>query len=318
MYQNISGLRICRVVTVPLTFEVLLAGQLRFFNQVGVDATLVSGIGESTLDFGLPHKYVPLTRTVSPTADLKAIYALTHFLRQEKFDVVHSNTPKAGMVTAVAGWLARIPIRMHTFTGQVWVELSGGIRYVAKSSDQLIGRLNTHCYADSLSQQAFLINENIVSAQKIKTLGDGSLTGVNLAHYNPARFGEPEKEALRQALNIHADDLVILFVGRITRDKGIAELVSAFSEVAQSNNKVHLVLVGLFEAIRESLPADTAEQLQTDRRIHLTGFVEDPAAYMAMSDIFCLPSYREGFPTVTLEAGAMGLPVVATAVTGTN
>lgn len=310
--------RICRVVTVPLTFEVLLAEQLQGFAQSGIDITLVSGEGETKPDFGLPYEYIPLTRTISPTADLKAIYTLARFLHQNKFDIVHSNTPKAGMVTAVAGWLARVPIRMHTFTGQVWVELSGGLRQISKVSDKLIGRLTTHCYADSFSQRDFLIDESIVSGEKIKTLGKGSLTGVNLAQYNPDRFSLSQRSALRQTLTIASDDIVILFVGRITRDKGVGELVSAFVELAQSNSKIHLILVGILEAVRESLPIDTIEQMKNHGRIHLPGFVDDPADYMAISDIFCLPSYREGFPTVTLEAGAMQLPVVATAVTGTR
>ncbi|MDA0244289.1 MAG: glycosyltransferase family 4 protein [Chloroflexi bacterium] len=312
-----SPIKICRIVTVPLTFEVLFDEQLQYLSAQNIALTLVSGQAERPFTTNLPYHIIPLTRTIHPFADAKAIWHLVRLLRQGQFDITHSNTPKAGLVTAVASWLARLPIRIHTFTGQVWVEQTGLAKYMTKWSDKLIGRLSTHCYADSFSQRGFLIQEGIVPASKIGVLGQGSVAGVNLAHFNPARFAPEKRPALRAQLGIAPEDVVILFLGRITRDKGIAELIAAFRQLTHPTHQVHLLLAGPIENIRESLPQDVLDTIHTHNHIHNLGFVEDPAEWMLVSDMFCLPSYREGFPVGVLEAAAMGLPVVATAVTGT-
>ncbi len=312
-------LRLCRVATVPITLTTLLYEQIRCAVNAGIELTLVSSPGEElnrlTQDFPVRLHTIPMARQPSPVRDLRSLIELTQFLRRERFDIVHSNTPKAGLLTAVAGRLAGVPIRLHTYTGQPWVVLSGPLRWMARQSDAWISRLNTHTYADSPSQREFLIAEGLVTAGRITVLGSGSTSGVNLRRFDPAARAD-DRTMIRAGLAIPSEALVILFVGRATRDKGINELVAAFQAVSPGNDQLHLVLVGPQEPERDPLPPETLSEIAVNPRIHSVGFTPHPEHYLAVADIFCLPSYREGFPNVIVEAGAMRLPSVATRITG--
>ena len=239
--SEIRRLRVCRVVTVPVTFSVVLGRQIRHIISAGIDLTLVSSPGPELdeLRTALPVRCfaIPMARKATPMLDLSALLRLTRFLRRERFDIVHSSTPKAGILTALAGRMAKVPIRIHTYTGQVWVEMHGLMRWIARESDRLIGWLTTHCYADSDSQATFLIGEQIVDAQKITVLAPGSLAGVDLERFNPATTGLEGLE-VRKRLGIPQSSTVVGFVGRLTRDKGIAELVSAFRMLQQDNKNL--------------------------------------------------------------------------------
>jgi glycosyltransferase involved in cell wall biosynthesis len=185
-----------------------------------------------------------------------------------------------------------------------------------KLCDWIIGHLNTQCYADSASQRAFLINEKVVAASKISMLGAGSVGGVDLERFNLSVFGRERVAAIRRELGISRQSSVILFVGRLTKDKGIRELVSAFQMLHRDRKDVELILVGPFEPERDPLPQETLNALSDNRNIHVIGFSPEPEKYMALADVFCLPSYREGFGSVIIEAAAMGLPSVASRVVG--
>ena len=310
--------RLCRIVTVSLTFETLLREQIGRIVAAGFDLTLVcspaEGMAGAAERAGARYVPVPMARQVSPRHDPISLAALLRLFRRERFDLVHSSTPKAGLLTAVAGRLAGTPRRLHTFTGQPWVELTGPMRAAARAADRVIGRLDTHLYADSASQRGFLIAEGIVAADRIAVLGAGSISGVDLRRFTPALAAE--RPAVRARLGIAPDARVIVFVGRVTRDKGIRELVEAFGAVAASRGDAALVLVGPLEPERDPLPPATVQAIASHPRIHAVGFCAEPERYLAAGDVFCLPSYREGFGTVAIEAGAMGLPVVATRVTG--
>jgi glycosyltransferase involved in cell wall biosynthesis len=311
--------RLCRVVTVPMTFATLLHEQIRRIVEAGVDVTLVSSPGEevSRLRDALAVRWheIPMTRQVSPTRDLAALAALTRFLRRERFDLVHSSTPKAGLLTALAGTLARIPLRLHTYTGQPWVELHGPMRWLSREADRLIGRLDTHLYADSHSQRAFLVTNGIVAADRLRVLGAGSISGVDLRRFDPVALAG-ERSAIREQLRIAPESQVLVFVGRLARDKGIRELIAAFQILSRQFDLVDLLLVGPQEPERDPLPSEVVAEIATNPRIHAVGFSHHPERYLAASDIFCLPSYREGFGSVVIEAGALGLPSVATQVYG--
>jgi glycosyltransferase involved in cell wall biosynthesis len=312
--------RLCRIVTVPITFNTLLREQLRYLTHQGMDVTLVSspGMGLETIAKSLNINYhsIAMARKAEPLRDLHALFALTRLLKHKRFDIVHSSTPKAGLLTALAGILARTPVRIHTFTGQVWVEMKGVSRKILRLCDWIIGHLNTQCYADSESQRDFLVKERLVKASKISVLGAGSVSGVDLKRFNPRLFGGKRTSSLLQELGIQKQSLIILFVGRLTKDKGIRELISAFLTLQGELKKIDLILVGPFEPERDPLPKETLDELSYNPRIHVVGFSEEPEKYMAAADVFCLPSYREGFGSVIVEAAAMGLPSVASRVAG--
>jgi glycosyltransferase involved in cell wall biosynthesis len=306
--------RICRVVTVPVTFGTLLREQLRYIAQQGMDITLVSSPGPALEEIGeslhLRYYPIPMSRKPEPRRDLLSLLALMRLFRCQRFNIVHSTTPKAGLLTALAGVLARVPVRIHTFTGQVWVGMHGLSRRIMRRCDWLIGHLDTHCYADSASQRNFLVNEGVVGASRISVLGAGSISGVNLERFNPNRLAGERAAALRRELGVSEQSLVILFVGRLTKDKGVRELVSAFRMLQVDQKEVELVLVGPFEPERDPLPRETLYELSSNPRIHLVGFSHEPEKYMGAADVFCLPSYREGFGSVVIEAAAMGVPAV--------
>jgi len=312
-------LRLCRIVTVPITFATLLRQQISCIVGAGIDLTLVSSPGSELDEIcrAIPvHGYsIPMTRQPAPVHDAHSLLALTRFLRRERFDIVHSSTPKAGLLSALAGAIARVPVRIHTYTGQAWIELRGPMRRIAREADRLIGRLNTYSYADSNSQRDFLIAEGLIEATKIMVVGAGSISGVDLQRFNPAVAIEARTD-MRRRLGIAETALVIIFVGRVTRDKGVVELMTAFRMLREHYDNIHLVLVGPLEPERDPLPSETLDALSTDAQVHTVGFVSQPEQYLAIADIFCLPSYREGFGSVVIEAGAMNLPTAATHVTG--
>ena len=229
---------------------------------------------------------------------------------------MHSSTPKAGLLAALAGVLARVPVRIHTYTGQVWVEMRGVPRNIMRVCDWIIGHLNTQCYADSASQRDFLVNERLVAASKLSVLGAGSVSGVDLERFSPKVFRKGRVAAIRRELGIAQQSFVILFVGRLTKDKGIRELLAAFRMIQKDQKDIELLLVGPFDPERDPLPRETLDELSHNPHIHVVGFSSEPEKYMAAADVFCLPSYREGFGNVIIEAAAMGLPSVASSIVG--
>jgi glycosyltransferase involved in cell wall biosynthesis len=288
--------------------------------QQGMDVTIVSSPGPALEEIGrsLRVSYYPvaMTRKAEPWQDTLSILSLARFFRQKRFDIVHSSTPKAGLLAAIAGVLARVPVRIHTFTGQVWVRMHGLSRVAMRQCDWVIGHLDTHCYADSPSQRHFLIKERVVVPSRISVLGAGSISGVDLNRFNPDLLrGEPAT-ALRRSLRISEESLVILFVGRLTKDKGVTELLSAFRMLQADKKDVDLILVGPFEPERDPLPRETLDELSSNSRIHVVGFSNEPEKYAAVADVFCLPSYREGFGSVVIEAAAMGVPAIVSRVVG--
>jgi len=301
-------------------FHTLLREQLRCIVASGMELTLVSSPGVEltavAADVGATAMAIPMERAPAPLADIRSLYRLERFFAQQRFDIVHSTSPKAGLLTALAGAVARVPVRLHTFTGQPWVELHGLRRQVPRFCDRLTATLATQVYADSPSQRDFLITEGLVSEGEISVVGPGSIAGVELARFSRATWGGDVARKTRRELGVPDDATVVIFVGRVTRDKGVVELVTAFNELAAGNPTLHLVLVGPLEPERDPLPGSVLDLMQHHDRIHAIGFAAAPEKYLAAADIFCLPSYREGFGTVAVEAAALGLPTVVTRIVG--
>jgi glycosyltransferase involved in cell wall biosynthesis len=312
-------MRICRVATVPFFLLHHLKSQICATVKAGHEVFLVTspgpGINEVAQIPGISLKPIKIERGISLLADFRTLIALYLFFSKSHVDVVHSTTPKAGFLCALAGLLARVPIRLHTFTGQRWMELGGTLRWILKACDWLIVNLNTRCYADSESQRDFLIEQGIASPEKIKVLGAGSLAGVDLAKIERWHLLEHSLK-LKTNLRIPENAKVITFVGRVTRDKGIAELVAAFDMVYKKNKNALLILVGPFEPERDPLPENLLAAIYSNPHIRVVGYDPEPEKYLAISDVLCLPSYREGFGNVVIEAAALGVPTVGTDIIG--
>ena len=185
------------------------------------------------------------------------------------------------------------------------------MRFVVKFCDKLIAILNTRCYVDSFSQRDFLIRKKVASHEKLVVLGNGSLAGVNLARFTQDNFSIKSKCKIRNMFNISEQTVVILFVGRVTEDKGLYELLTAISYLLADGHDVSLLIVGPFEQQYEYEIRRFAQE-NCENKAFFTGFSTSPEAFMAVADIFCIPSYREGFSTVVIEAAAMGVPTVGT------
>jgi glycosyltransferase involved in cell wall biosynthesis len=311
---------ICRVVTVPVTFSTLLLSQVASLHESGFAVTLVSSAGADLEDvarrYGMSYHGIEIALRISPLHDLVAFAKLWMFFRRNRFDIVHSITPKAGLLTALAGRMVGHQLIIHTFTGQAWVEMHGLRRHILKWSDKLVGFLTHQCYADSASQRDFLVAQRIVPPLKISIIGSGSISGVDLARFDSKKWSRVRAAKTKKDLDIPPNSLVVLFMGRFTQDKGVIELISAFNTIELPRKRVDLVLLGPLESDGDPLPASLLDQVRSNKRIHAVGFSARPEEYIGIADVFCLPSYREGFGSCVIEAAAMGVPAVVTDIVG--
>lgn len=315
-------IKVARVASDPFFMVVHLKAQLELMQQNAIQLTLITN-PESKISPALPphlascQRPIQFTRTISPWQDLKTLVALYRDYKKHRYDLVHSNGPKAGLLSAIAGWLARVPIRLHTFTGQPWVNQRGLKRQLLKACDWLIIHLNTQCYADSFGQARFLHSQKLATKpRQVQVLGKGSLSGVDLARYSAPTLTE-QAAAIRQQLGIAANAFVFAFVGRITSDKGIELLLQAMLEVRQRHPQTHLLLVGPLEPDGQDC-LSLLELPELQACVHPTGFVSRPEGHMVAADVLVLPSVREGFGTVVLEAAALAKPTIASDIYGLN
>ena len=302
----------CIVVSSPMTIEAFLQDQLRALNalcEMSVVANAPDGAFLKKLNIRAHFKGVPLKRQVCPLTDLHALYSLLLIFLRERFQVVHSITPKAGLLGMGAAFFARVPVRVHTFTGQVWATKSGVARALLRFLDKLIAGFATHVLVDSHSQRKFLVENGVVSQKKSCVLGDGSISGVNTLRFRP---NPQARRTFRKKNKIPDEDIVFVYVGRLKRDKGIPELLAAFEKIAKTNSSMWLLLVGPDEENLGSFIQASPAIMKTI----MVGHTSSPDLYLAASDIFVLPSYREAFGSSVIEAGACGIPAVASRIYG--
>ena len=306
--------RICVVAAAPATLDVFMLGHLIGLSRIG-EVTAVADFAPGDAALAWPAEIsrvaIRIVRPISPWADLRALLALYRLFRARRFDVVHSITPKAGLLAMLAAALAGVPSRLHSFTGQVWVTRSGAMRALLKNLDKLVARLANHVLVDSPSQREFLIAQGVVAADVSSVIARGSICGVDTARFHPDTAA---RERVRRELSIPMDAIVFIYLGRINRDKGLLDLATAFAKIGHIHAGAHLLLVGPDEdklgAALVTAAADCAP------RLHRVDFTDRPQDYFAAADVFCLPSYREGFGSTIIEAAAAGLPSIGSRIYG--
>jgi glycosyltransferase involved in cell wall biosynthesis len=259
----------------------------------------------------LSVEFAPVVRRIRPLADIKALCWLLKKFRAERPYAVHTLTPKAGLLGMCAAWLARVPVRVHTFTGQVWVTQRGFMRWLLKAADKCIAVLATNVLVDSPSQRSFLIQERVLSPQRSEVLGAGSVCGVDTLRFAPSPMVRQE---VRDAMGSATDSMVCLYLGRLNRDKGVLDLASAFAQVASKHPKAELWVVGpdednIYEKMQTLLSA-------CGQQVRRLGYTNEPERFMQSADLFCLPSYREGFGSSVIEAAACGVPALVSRIYG--
>lgn len=312
--MNPNRPRICYVVSSEITVAAFLREHIRHAGtRYDVTVAVNTGNPEFLATLGLKAELQPIAieRKIAPWRDLQALLALYRLLRRRRFGLVHSVSPKAGLLAMLAGLLARVPVRIHTFTGQVWVTRRGYARWLLKLMDRLIALFATHVLVDSPSQRKFLLAQRVVSAGKSRVLGKGSISGVDASRFKP----DPQaRAAVRQKLGYRDGNVVFLFLGRLNRDKGVVDLARAFARVAATAQNARLLVIGPDEdGIQSLLQAALGNAAAQALSIAYTDRPED---YMAAADVFCLPSYREGFGTTIIEAAAAGIPALGSRICG--
>ncbi|KON47416.1 glycosyltransferase family 4 protein [Mariprofundus ferrooxydans] len=306
--------KICFVVASEMTVKAFLKQHIIALSE-HYDVTLV--VNTQQADFAgqndLSVKVIPLVieRTINPVADLQALFRLTHIFRQHHFDLVHSVTPKAGLLAMLAGKIAGVHFRLHTFTGQVWATRNGFLRLLLKSMDRLLAASATHLLTDSFTQRQFLIDQKVTGAEKLSVLADGSISGVDVDRFMP---NSSARSDLRKQVGISESEILLLFLGRLNRDKGVLDLAAAFAKIAVKLPRLHLLFVGPDEGnLQDAVKSTSAEFVQ---RVHFIDYTDKPESCFAAADIFCLPSYREGFGSVIIEAAACGVPAIGSRIYG--
>ena len=315
--------KLIRVTTVPLSLRMFCSGLLKELTEEGYEVVAISSPytpgwshGETTElaafgeQEGIRTIVLPMERQISLIKDLKSLWRMWRVLRQEKPDIVHSMTPKAGLITMMAAWLARVPVRIHTFTGLVFPSATGLKRRILMATDWLTCACATHIIPEGEGVKADLLN-NGITHKPIRVLGHGNVRGIDLSFYN--------REAVTDNAQCETTtSFTFVFVGRIVRDKGMNELVGAFKRLHEEFPEVRLVLVGPFEDTLDPVLPETRAEIERNPGIEAVGLQQDVRPFYASADALVFPSYREGFPNVVLEAGAMGLPSIVTDINGSR
>lgn len=312
--------RLIRITTVPISLKYLITGQMRYMREHGFEVVMMSAEGpeidDVVLNEGCPHEVVPLTRQITPFADLKALWILYRKLRHHRPDIVHTHTPKAGLIGMMAAWLARVPIRLHTVAGLPLETAVGAKRRLLMLIERLTYACATEVWPNSKSLYDFIRDHSLAKKDKLHVIGKGSSNGIDVSEFDIDSLDPGVLQEVKASIHYDSELTYLLFVGRVVRDKGIEELVQAFVAVAEDRPALRLVLVGPFEAALDPLSAETIGLIESRDDIITTGFSPYVEYYMSLADLFVFPSHREGFPNVPMQAGLMGLPVIASRITG--
>ncbi len=312
--------KLIRITTVPESLDKLLEGQLKFmsnhFEVVAVSSPTAKlyevSEKEQVRVFG-----VEMTRKITPLKDLRAIWKLYRFLKTEKPEIVHTHTPKAGLVGMIAAKLANVPIRLHTVAGLPLMEASGLKRTILNWVEKFTYKLANKIYPNSFGLKEFIVDQKFCKEKKLKVIGSGSSNGINTEYFDSTLISEKQKLELKNSLGITSEDFVFVFVGRLVRDKGVNELINAFELFSKKSN-FKLLLIGDFEKTLDPLDPSTISKIKESKNIIFVGFQKDVRPYFCISDCLVFPSYREGFPNVVLQAASMGIPSIVSDINGCN
>ena len=288
----------------------------------GFDVIMVSSNGIEVDDVirneKCKHIVINLTRKITIFKDLYATFKLFMLLRKEKPHIVHSHTPKAGIVGMLASILAGVPIRLHTVAGLPLVETQGFKRIILNFIEKFTYKLSTVVYSNSFLLKDFILKNRFTNDNKLKIIGNGSSNGIDTSYFNPKLFSKNQNEILKNSLGIKKKDFVYVFVGRIVSAKGINELIKAFDKLSKINDNIKLLLVGSMEDNLDPLDSVTMKIINLNNKIILAGYQNDVRPYFSISNCLVFPSYREGFPNVVMQSGAMGLPSIVSNINGCN
>ena len=306
------------ITTVPMSLATLVKGQAKYLSSY-FDVKLVTSFSEKNQEIskaeGVELKSIDMTRQITIIKDLKALIELYKYFKNQKPDIVYTFTPKAGLLGMMASFLSRVPVRIHNIVGMPLMEATGKKFILLKFIERLTYFFSTNLFCNSFELKKF-INENLTK-KDVKVIAQGSINGVDTEFFKNTKTLD-EKELIRDKFKIDKKDFVITFVGRIVKDKGINELIEAFINLSKKYNNLKLLLVGDYEEHLNPIKNENKILIDSLDSIITVGFQNDIRDFLSITDLFVLPSYREGLPNSLIEAGSFGIPLLATNINGCN
>jgi glycosyltransferase involved in cell wall biosynthesis len=303
-----------------MSLDILLKGQLSYLNKF-YEVIAVSGQDKFLENVKKREKVntesVAMYRSISPIKDFISLVKLFLLFKKQKPLIVHSITPKAGLLSMIASYFAGVPIRIHTFTGLTFPTRTGVLKKVLILMDKILCFFATAIYPEGEGVKQDLIKYKITN-KSLNVIANGNVNGIDLDYYNENNFSNDQKKSLKNNLKISSFDFVFIFVGRLVSDKGINELIVAFERLQNEKSNIKLLLVGDFESALDPLLPKSIKSIESNKDIVAVGFQKDVRPFFAISNALVFPSYREGFPNVVLQAGAMGLPSIVSNINGCN
>jgi glycosyltransferase involved in cell wall biosynthesis len=312
--------KLIRITTVPMALKYLLPGQMNFMKNNGYEVLMISADGKELPDVieqeQCRHIDVPMTRKITPFQDLKCLWQLIKIFRKEKPDIVHSHTPKAGLLGMIAAKIAGVKVRIHTVAGLPLMVESGFKYQLLKTIEKITYAAANHVWPNSQSLFQFISREKLANPRKLGIIGSGSTNGINSDRFNIDKLDQNKMQRIKTEIGFNANNTYLLCIGRLVKDKGIVELVNVFTNLQQTNPSLRLILVGDFEESLDPLPTSIIHKIQNNNAIiHIT-WSNEVEYYMGLAHNFVFPSHREGFPNVLLQAALMKLPILCSRIHG--
>ena len=305
------------IVTVPVVLDTWLKGQAKYlsrFYEVEIITSYADNINCIEEYEGVKIKIVDFNRKINIIKDLKVLIQLLKYMRQEKPAIVYTLTPKAGLLGMVASWISRVPHRVHCVVGLPHLEAEGRRKTILTMTEKITYFFSSKIYCNSINLQKVVTT---MTTKPIGVIGNGSVNGVDTEYFKD-RLSQVEKEKVIKSLGFQKNDFVIIFVGRIVKDKGINELINVFDKLNLKYSDIRLLLIGDYKNESDPISTKSMQIIEENLSIKYLEFQENVGEFMSVSKLFVLPSYREGLPNVLIEAGSYGVPLVATNINGCN
>lgn len=318
MKQN--KIKIYRISTVSHSLSILLKKQFGYLQTKGYDYTLLCSPDERIYNTVIEEKvkFLPLfiSRSISPIKDIFELFRLIRYIKKDKPDIIHSHSPKGGLLGMLAGYLTRVDLRIHTVAGLPLVEAKGVYKHLLIFLEKLIYSCAHLVVFNSPKQASFAIKNGWIKSDKVRIIGKGSSNGIDLKYFNPSKEIADDVEKIKGELNLYGK-FIFSFVGRIAKSKGIEELIEAFEILQKNHSDLALVLVGMKDDA-DPINKKFWDLISANKNIHWVDHKNDVRPYFQMCDIFVFPSYREGFPQVLMQACAMKCSIITTDINGAN
>lgn len=303
-----------------MALRYLLPGQMHFMATNGFDVLMISADGIELADViaheKCPHLIVPMTRKITPLQDVKCLFQLVNIIRKEKPGIVHTHTPKAGLLGMLAAKICGVKVRIHTVAGLPLMVETGFKYQLLKFIEKLTYRAATQVWPNSNSLMQFIIDHKLCTISKLKIIGKGSTNGININRFSKDALKENILASIKTQMSFDPGKTYLLCIGRLVKDKGIVELVHVFTQLQKLSNNLILILAGEYEKTLDPLPAEIEREIDENPSILHINWTAHVEYYMQLAHLFVFPSHREGFPNVLLQAGAMELPIICSRITG--